>query len=228
MNRARQFRGENDFPITTAASLDGLPFPSRKDGNERANPGKKAGSLFEPPYGTLKDYPLSYNSRGVNTVKAIYPGSFDPVTNGHLDLIARGSRIFDHLVVAILSNSSKNPLFTVEERVEMLKEATRSLGNVSIATFDGLMVDFARQVDASAVLRGIRAISDYEHEFQMALMNRRLAPEVETVFLQPAGRYSFVSSRMVKEVFSFGGDITGLVPPNVLKRLRARIKKGAN
>jgi pantetheine-phosphate adenylyltransferase len=105
----------------------------------------------------------------------------------------------------------------------MLQEATSSLENVSVATFDGLMVEFARQQGASAVLRGIRAISDYEHEFQMALMNRRLAPEVETVFLQPAGRYSFVSSRMVKEVFSFGGDVTGLVPPNVLKRLRARI-----
>jgi pantetheine-phosphate adenylyltransferase len=111
----------------------------------------------------------------------------------------------------------------VEERVEMLKEATSALGNVSVATFDGLMVEFARQQGATAVLRGIRAISDYEHEFQMALMNRRLAPEIETVFLQPAGRYSFVSSRMVKEVFSFGGDVSGLVPPNVLKRLRARI-----
>ncbi|MGD0629390.1 MAG: pantetheine-phosphate adenylyltransferase, partial [Terracidiphilus sp.] len=118
-----------------------------------------------------------------------------------------------------------NPLFTVEERVEMLKEATSALGNVSVATFDGLMVEFARQLGATAVLRGIRAISDYEHEFQMALMNRRLAPEIETVFLQPAGRYSFVSSRMVKEVFSFGGDVSGLVPPNVLKRLRARIVK---
>ena len=156
-------------------------------------------------------------------VKAIYPGTFDPPTNGHLDLIERGAKIFDHLVVAILRNSAKDPLFTVEERVEMLKEVTAAIGNVSVATFDGLMVEFARQQGASAVLRGIRAISDYEHEFQMALMNRRLAPEVETVFLQPAGRYSFVSSRMVKEVFSFGGDITGLIPPNVLKRLRARI-----
>ena len=158
-------------------------------------------------------------------VKAIYPGTFDPPTNGHLDLIARGSKLFEELTVAILNNPVKNPLFTVEERVEMLKEATSALGNVSIATFDGLMVEFARQRGAMAVLRGIRAISDYEHEFQMALMNRRLAPEIETVFLQPAGRYSFVSSRMVKEVFSFGGDVSGLVPPNVLKRLRARIVK---
>ena len=160
------------------------------------------------------------------SVKALYPGTFDPPTNGHVDLIQRGSKLFEHLTVAILNNPVKNPLFTVTERVEMLKEATSALGNVSIATFDGLMVDFARQQGARAVLRGIRAISDYEHEFQMALMNRRLAPEIETVFLQPAGRYSFVSSRMVKEVFSFGGDVSGLVPPNVLKRLRARINNG--
>jgi pantetheine-phosphate adenylyltransferase len=159
-------------------------------------------------------------------VKALYPGTFDPPTNGHVDLIQRGAKLFDHLTVAILVNPVKNPLFTVDERVEMLKEATAGIGHVSVATFDGMMVDFAREQGASAVLRGIRAISDYEHEFQMALMNRRLAPEVETVFLQPAGRYSFVSSRMVKEVFSFGGDVSGLVPPNVLKRLRARI--GAN
>ena len=159
---------------------------------------------------------------------AIYPGTFDPPTNGHVDLIQRGSKLFDHLTVAVLLNPVKDPLFTVDERVEMLTEVTAAIGNVSVATFDGLMVEFARQQGASAVLRGIRAISDYEHEFQMALMNRRLAPEVETVFLQPAGRYSFVSSRMVKEVFSFGGDVTGLVPPNVLKRLRERIHNGAN
>ena len=158
-------------------------------------------------------------------VRAIYPGTFDPPTNGHLDLIARGAKLFDHLTVAILRNPVKNALFTVEERVEMLKEATSSLDNVSVASFDGLTVDFARQLGAKALLRGIRAISDYEHEFQMALMNRRLAPEIETVFLQPAGRYSFISSRMLKEVFSFGGDVTGLVPPNVLKRLRGRISK---
>jgi pantetheine-phosphate adenylyltransferase len=160
------------------------------------------------------------------SVKALYPGTFDPPTNGHVDLIQRGSKIFDHLTVAILVNPVKNPLFTVEERVEMMKEATNGITNVSVATFNGLMVDFARRLGATAVLRGIRAISDYEHEFQMALMNRRLAPEIETVFLQPAGRYSFVSSRMVKEVFSFGGDVTGLVPANVLKRLRARINNG--
>ena len=157
------------------------------------------------------------------SVHALYPGTFDPPTNGHIDLIQRGAKLFEHLTVAILNNPVKDPLFTVEERVEMLKESTATLTNVSVATFDGLMVEFARQQGASAVLRGIRAISDYEYEFQMALMNRRLAPEIETVFLQPAGRYSFVSSRMLKEVFSFGGDVSGLVPPNVLKRLRARI-----
>jgi pantetheine-phosphate adenylyltransferase len=157
------------------------------------------------------------------SVRALYPGTFDPPTNGHLDLIQRGAKLFDHLTVAILNNPVKNPLFTVEERVEMLRESTAALENVSVATFGGLMVEFARKQGASAVLRGIRAISDYEYEFQMALMNRRLAPEIETVFLQPAGRYSFVSSRMLKEVFSFGGDVSGLVPPNVLKRLRGRI-----
>jgi pantetheine-phosphate adenylyltransferase len=157
------------------------------------------------------------------SVSALYPGTFDPPTNGHLDLIERGAKLFDRLIVAILNNPVKDPLFTVEERVEMLKESTAALKNVSVATFDGLMVEFARKQGVSAVLRGIRAISDYEYEFQMALMNRRLAPEIETVFLQPAGRYSFVSSRMLKEVFSFGGDVSGLVPPNVLKRLRSRM-----
>ncbi|MGD0832353.1 MAG: pantetheine-phosphate adenylyltransferase [Terracidiphilus sp.] len=157
------------------------------------------------------------------SVRALYPGTFDPPTNGHIDLIQRGAKLFDHLTVSILNNPVKNPLFSVEERVEMLRESTAALANVSVATFDGLMVEFARKQGASAVLRGIRAISDYEYEFQMALMNRRLAPEIETVFLQPAGRYSFVSSRMLKEVFSFGGDVSGLVPPNVLKRLRSRI-----
>ena len=156
-------------------------------------------------------------------VTALYPGTFDPPTNGHVDLIQRGVKLFDHLIVAVLNNPGKNPLFSVEERIEMLQESTSTLTNVSVAAFDGLMVDFARQQGASAVLRGIRAISDYEYEFQMALMNRRLAPEIETVFLQPAGRYSFVSSRMLKEVFTFGGDVSGLVPPNVLRRLRGRI-----
>jgi pantetheine-phosphate adenylyltransferase len=159
------------------------------------------------------------------SVQALYPGTFDPPTNGHIDLIQRGARIFSHLTVAILNNPVKNPLFTVEERVEMIREATDALPNVSVDTFSGLMVEFARSEGAAAVLRGIRAISDYEYEFEMALMNRRLAPEIETVFLQPAGRYSFIRSSMVKEVFSFGGDVSELVPPNVLKRLQNRIVK---
>src|SRR5580692_1019458 len=166
-----------------------------------------------------------YNSAGVNTVKAIYPGSFDPVTNGHLDLIARGSKIFDHLVVAILQNSAKNPLFNVEDRVEMLTTALAGLDNVSVATFDGLLVDFVREQHAQAVMRGIRAISDYEYELQMALMNRRLAPELETIFLMPDAKYSFVSSRLVKEVFELGGSVEGLVPRFVIDRLKRQVPK---
>ncbi len=156
----------------------------------------------------------------MNTVKAIYPGSFDPLTNGHLDLIDRAAKIFDHLVVAILRNSSKNPLFTVEERVAMLTEGTAEFENVSVSTFDGLLVDFAREQRAHAVVRGIRAISDYEYEFQMALMNRRLSPDVETIFLMPDAKYSFVSSRLVKEVFRLGGSVDGLVPKFVVERMK--------
>jgi pantetheine-phosphate adenylyltransferase len=159
----------------------------------------------------------------VNTVRAIYPGTFDPLTNGHLDLIARGSKIFDHLVVAILKNYDKQPLFSVQERVDMIKETTREFKNVSVATFDGLLVDFARLQHAQALLRGIRAISDYEYELQMALMNRRLAPELETVFMMPAEHYSYLSSRLIRGVFRLGGSVEGLVPPTVVERLRSRI-----
>lgn len=190
----------------------------------------RGGFVASAPVPVAADSPvalLKFPSEPPMPVKALYPGTFDPPTNGHVDLIQRGAKIFDHLTVAILINPVKNPLFSVEERVEMLRESTSSMGNVSVGTFNGLMVEFARQEGATAVLRGIRAISDYEYEFQMALMNRRLAPEIETVFLQPAGRYSFVSSRMLKEVFSVGGDVTGLIPPNVLKRLRARLPNGA-
>ena len=156
-------------------------------------------------------------------ITAIYPGTFDPLTNGHLDLIARGAKIVDVLVVAILRNSEKGkPLFTVPEREEMLREATLSFGNVSVATFDGLLVDFARQQGAKAVLRGIRAISDYEYEFQMAMMNRKLDPELETLFMMPGEKYTYVSSRLIKGVFQLGGDVTALVPPNVVERLKAK------
>ena len=163
----------------------------------------------------------------MHTVKAIYPGSFDPVTNGHLDLIARAAKMFDHLVVAILRNSAKNPLFTVEERVAMLSEGTAEFGNVSISTFDGLLVDFAREERAHAVVRGIRAISDYEYELQMAHMNRRLAPDVETIFLMPDAKYSFVSSRLVKEVFRLGGSVDGLVPRFVIERMKDKSRHQA-
>ncbi len=153
--------------------------------------------------------------------KVIYPGTFDPLTNGHLDLIARASKLMDELVVAILRNSEKGePLFTVPERAEMIHEATREFGNVSVATFDGLLVDFARSQKASAVLRGIRAISDYEYEFQMAMMNRKLDPELETLFMMPAEKYTYVSSRLIKGVFRLGGDVTALVPPLVVERLK--------
>ena len=160
----------------------------------------------------------------MNRVKAIYPGSFDPLTNGHLDLIERGSKIFGQLVVAIRHNSEKDPLFTVAERKEMLRQTTKGFDNVSVDTFEGLLVDYARQQKAQAVLRGIRAISDYEYELQMALMNRRLTPEIETVFMMPADSYSYVSSRLVKEVFVLGGSVRGLVPDLVEKRLHEKVK----
>lgn len=160
----------------------------------------------------------------MHTVKAVYPGTFDPLTNGHLDLIARGAQIVDELVVAILRNSEKgNPLFTVAEREEMIAEATSHFGNVSVTTFNGLLVDFCRAQGAKAVLRGIRAISDYEYEFQMAMMNRKLDPEVETLFMMPAEKYTYVSSRLIKGVFQLGGDVTALVPPLVVERLKAKV-----
>jgi pantetheine-phosphate adenylyltransferase len=160
----------------------------------------------------------------MHTVKAIYPGTFDPLTNGHLDLIARGAKIVDELVVAILRNSEKGtPLFTVPERLEMISEAVSGFKNVSVTTFDGLLVDFARKQGAKAVLRGIRAISDYEYEFQMAMMNRKLDPELETLFMMPAEKYTYVSSRLIKGVFQLGGDVSALVPPLVVERLKAKV-----
>ena len=158
-------------------------------------------------------------------VVAIYPGSFDPLTNGHLDLIERGSKIFDELIVAILGNPEKEPLFTLEERLEMLREMTRPWPNVSIDSFHGLLVEYAREKGAHAVLRGIRAISDYEYELQMALMNRKLEPALETVFMMPAEQYSYISSRLVKEVFHLGGSVKDLVPLIVEEKLCAKVKK---
>jgi pantetheine-phosphate adenylyltransferase len=158
-----------------------------------------------------------------NPVVAIYPGSFDPITNGHLDMIERGSKLFDTLVVAILENRAKQPLFSVSERKEMLCEVTTRFTNVEIDSFDGLLVDYAASVRARVILRGIRAISDYEHELQMTLMNRRLRREIETVFLMASEDHSFISSRMVKEVISLHGNVSGLVPRTVEERLREKL-----
>jgi pantetheine-phosphate adenylyltransferase len=159
------------------------------------------------------------------SVIAIYPGSFDPITNGHLDLIERGSRLVDQLVVAILRNESKQPLFSVEERMEMLREVVTVYPNVEVDSFHGLLVDYARERGATVILRGIRAISDYVEELQMTLMNRRLNPDVETIFMMAGEAYSFISSRLVKEVIGLGGNISGLVPPTVETRLRNRIQQ---
>jgi pantetheine-phosphate adenylyltransferase len=153
----------------------------------------------------------------------LYPGSFDPITYGHLDLVERGCRVVDRLVVAVLRNEHKNPLFSLEERIEMLREVLRPYPQAEVDSFDGLLVDYAREKGATLILRGIRAISDYEYELQMALMNRRLAPEIETMFMMAGEAYSFISSRLVKEVIRLGGNVSGLVPPSVEARLKARL-----
>ncbi len=163
----------------------------------------------------------------IQRVLAVYPGSFDPITNGHLDLVERGARLFDKLIVAILENAAKEaPLFSVEERMEMLREVLRPFANVQVDSFHGLLADYAARKRANVILRGIRAISDYEYELQMALMNTRLAPQVETVFLMSREAYSFVSSRLVKQIIGLGGNISGLVPPLVEEKLRSRVGGG--
>jgi pantetheine-phosphate adenylyltransferase len=156
-------------------------------------------------------------------VLAIYPGSFDPVTNGHLDLIERASNIFGRLIVAVLRNDDKAPLFSLAERMEMLRESTQAFPNVEVDSFDGLLVEYARRVEARVLLRGIRAVSDYEYELQMAMMNRRLEPGLETMFMLPAEAYSYLSSRLVREIARLGGPVTGLVPPEVERRLRVKV-----
>ena len=158
---------------------------------------------------------------------AIYPGTFDPVTNGHLDLVDRGRRHFDRVIVAILRNEDKQPLFGIAERMSLLREALRGRDDVSVDTFDGLLVDYARRVGATVIVRGIRAITDLEYEMQMAMMNRKLEPELETVFLLPNETYSYVSSRLVREVARLGGSVDGLVPPNVARALAALFPRSA-
>lgn len=161
--------------------------------------------------------------------RAIYPGSFDPVTNGHLDIIQRGCKLFDEIIIAILINPEKQPFFSIEERRQMLTEVLtgidQSTCKVKVDAFEGLLVQYAIAQKADAIVRGIRAISDYEYELQMALMNRRLEPSIETVFMMPAETYSYVSSRLVKEVFQLGGKLTGLVPTLVQKRMKEKVKK---
>lgn len=158
--------------------------------------------------------------------RAIYPGTFDPVTNGHFDIIERACRLFDEVTVAILINPNKAPMFTVEERIEMLHAVLDAhFPQVKIDTFTGLLADYAKKQKAQAVVRGIRAISDYEYELQMALMNRRLAPSVETIFLMAPQEYSFISSRLVKEVFTLGGSVEGFVPPLVIERMKAKLSR---
>src|SRR5712664_1077749 len=159
----------------------------------------------------------------MKTSIAIYPGSFDPVTNGHLDLIERGEKMFDLVIVAVLKNAEKTPLFSVSERVEMLREVTKQWSGVEIDVFDGLLVDYARRRGAGVILRGIRAVSDYEYELQMALMNRKLEPRLETVFMMPALKYSYLSARLVREIAQFGGPLDGLVPAVVEQKLRAKV-----
>ena len=156
------------------------------------------------------------------SVIAIYPGSFDPLTNGHVDIIQRGARLFDRIIVAMLLNVDKSPLFTIPERVDIAREVFQGNAKIEVDTFDGLLVDYARRRQAGVIVRGLRAVSDFEFEMQRALMNRRLNPDVETVFMMPAEPYTYVSSRLVKEVVALGGSVTGVVPAIVERRLREK------
>ena len=157
---------------------------------------------------------------------AVYPGSFDPLTNGHVDIITRGAKLFDRIIVSVLVNAEKLPLFTIEERVEILKAVFKDQPNVEVDTFDGLLVDYMERRHADVIVRGLRAVSDFEFEFQMALMNRRLNAKIQTVFMMPAEQYTYISSRLIKEVFSLGGRVHGLVPELVEERLRKKVLAG--
>src|SRR5439155_22064898 len=159
---------------------------------------------------------------------AVFPGSFDPLTNGHVDIIERGTHLFEKIIVAILVNAEKSPLFSMEERVEIVRDTFKGQANVEVDTFDGLLVDYVERRKARVIVRGLRALSDFETEFQMALMNRRLSPNVETVFMMPAEQYTYISSRIIKEVFSLGGQVRGLVPEIVVTRLQEKKKGKSN
>lgn len=152
---------------------------------------------------------------------AVYPGSFDPITNGHLDIMMRASKIYDKVIVGVLNNKSKNPLFTVEERVKMIQSEIASFDNIEVASFDGLLVDFAKEHNASVIVKGLRTVADFEYEFQMALLNKALHEDIETTFMMTDSKYSYISSSMVKELAGFGGRLSGLVSPkieNILKQ----------
>jgi pantetheine-phosphate adenylyltransferase len=155
---------------------------------------------------------------------AVYPGSFDPFTNGHLDVVQRASKLFDRVIIAVARNESKHPLFTVEQRREMAATATTHLPNVEVDAFDGLLVDYVEQRGGQAIIRGLRAVSDFEFEFQLALMNRSLRESIETIFMMPKDTYTFISSRIVKEIARLGGDISAFVPPTVEQKLRAKVR----
>jgi|TARA_B110000438_G_scaffold87554_1_gene87029 pantetheine-phosphate adenylyltransferase len=158
--------------------------------------------------------------RDVGAVRTvIYPGSFDPITNGHLDVIERAAKLFDRVIVAVAVNSSKDPLFTKDQRQEQITEAVAALGNVEVSAFDGLLVDFARDQKSQAIIRGLRAVSDFEFEFQLALMNRKLEPNIETIFMMPRETYTFLSSKLVKEIAQLGGNVSAFVPPHVERAL---------
>ena len=209
-----------DFPESRgihSRRLEALSASDRRRPPLRCRPAR-----HEPPVAVH----LAPDPGRIVHVRAVYPGSFDPLTNGHLDLIERSLRIFDELVVAVVTNPAKTAMFSDDERIDMIRESTRHLREIEIVVFDGLLVDLVLRVGARAVVRGIRAVSDFEYEFQMALMNRKLREEIETVFLMPHEAYSYISSRLIKEVAGYGGSVKGLVPVGVEQRLRDKFKRG--